>query len=137
MLLFKTAGTTINSVIANQKHAFYALPKGWIYGELSLISKNKNSCRKGEKQIQYIMYLDKMRPTNHEEIERYWPNNFGRWRYIADCFNVVVLKNPFNLDDVFEYNQLGPYKNITPAMKIHVEHEETITNYLRSIDAID
>lgn len=137
MLLFKTAGTTINSVIANQKHAFYGLPKGWFHGELALISKNKNSCRKGEKQIQHIMYLDKMRPTTHAEIERYWPNNFGRWRYIADCFNVVVLKRPFNLDDVLQYSQLSPYKNVTPAMKIHGEHEETIINYLRSTDAID
>lgn len=50
MLLFKTSGETYDSVIENKKHAFYIVPKGWKYGEIALVSKNKSSCRKGEKQ---------------------------------------------------------------------------------------
>jgi hypothetical protein len=137
MLLFKTAGDTFNSVLTNQKHAFLRTPKDWFSGEIALISKNRKDCKTGEKQIQHIMHLDKLRPTNHEEIERYWPNNFGRWKYIADCYKTVRLQKPFNLDDILEYNELRPYKNITPAMKIHQEHEETIYKYLKSINAIE
>ena len=135
MLLFKTAGDTINSVVSNQRHAFLRIPKDWYKREIILISKNRKDCRKDEKQIQHIMYLDEMRPTSHQEIEKYWPNNFGRWKYIAICSKSTKLQKPFDLDDIIEYNKLLPYKNITPAMKIHSEHEDTIFNHLRSINA--
>lgn len=137
MLLFKTAGDTFNSVIANQKHAFFRIPKNWESREIVLVSKNKKYCRKGEKQIQYIMFLDDLRRTTQEEIEIYWPNNFGRWKFIADCNTTTKLKKPFNLEDIIEYAQLQPYKNITPAMKIYHNHEMIIIEYLKSINAID
>lgn len=137
MLLFKTAGDTFNSVVSNQKHAFYRIPKNWQSGEIALVSKNKKDCRIGEKQIQHIMRLERMRPATHAEIEKYWPNNFGRWKYIADCFQTVRLQKPFNLDDIIDYNELKVYKNVTPAMKISLMHEQVILNYLNSINAIN
>lgn len=137
MLLFKTAGDTINGVLFHQKHAFYSRPKDYYQGEIALISKNRKDCRKEEKQIQHIMYLNDMRFSNHEEIERYWPNNFGRWRFIADCYDMTILKTPFNLDDIIDYNQLRPYKNMTPAQKILPVYEQIILDYLKNINAVD
>ena len=134
MLLFKTAGDTFNGVIVNEKHAFFRIPKDWETGEIVLISKNKKDCKNGEKQIQYITFLKTLRPTNHSEVERYWPGNFGRWKYIADCFGTKRLTKAFNLDDVLK-GDIRVYKNITPAMKIHSEHEVKVLSYLRSINA--
>jgi 5-methylcytosine-specific restriction protein A len=84
MLLFKTSANTINSVVANQKHAFKGQPQNWESGEIILVSKNRNDCRPGEKKIQYIMFLDNIRQTGDKEFEKYWPNNKRRWKYIAD-----------------------------------------------------
>src|SRR5215203_5764808 len=123
MLLFKTSGKTFNSVISNQKHAFKGRPE-WETGEIIIVSKNKNSCRKDEKQIQYIMYLDKFRITNDDEIERYWPNNKGRWKYIVDCYNTVRLQKPFNIEDVVGEEHFMEYGPVVTFKKIGSEHEE-------------
>jgi hypothetical protein len=135
MLLFKTAGDTFNSVVENEKHAFFRIPKDWQSGEIVLISKNKKDCRIGDKQIQYITFLKTLRSTSHSEIEGYWPGNFGRWKYIADCYGTKRLSKGFNLDDLFK-GDIRVYKNITPAMKIHNNHEEKILSYLRSLEAL-
>src|SRR4051812_31939052 len=103
MLLFKTSGKTINSVIANQKHAFNSQPKEWEPGEIILVSKNRTDCKPAEKQIQYIMFLETIRKANDKEFEKYWPGNKGRWKYMADCSKTVRLQKPFNIDEV-----LGP-----------------------------
>ena len=85
MFLFKTSGDTFKSVIKNQKHAYGFEPRNWAKNELVLVSKNKNDCEKGEKQIQYIMRLDNVRKLRIGEIEKYWPgNNKDRWKYLND-----------------------------------------------------
>jgi hypothetical protein len=136
MLLFKTSGLTLGAVIYHQKHAFHGQLKRTIPGELILVSKNVKDCRKDEKQIQYIMYLEALRDTSHAEIETYWPGNFGRWKYIVDCYDTTPLQQPFNLHDLLDYNETRVYKNVTPAMKIRPEHEILILNYLRQTGAI-
>ena len=99
MLLFKTSGATLRSVIANQRHAFLNRPKRWCPGELILVSKNRTDCRAGEKQIQYVMVLDDIRPVRQGEVKEYWPGNEGRWRFIAVCHGAAAVAEPFDLVD--------------------------------------
>ena len=77
MYLFKTSGKTFQSVIKNQKHAFFGKPKDWHVGELVLVSKNKGDCQSREKQIQYTMTLRDVRLLRPGEAEQYWPGNRG------------------------------------------------------------
>jgi hypothetical protein len=137
MLLFKTSGKTINSVVANQKHAFKGRPNNWEPGEIILVSKNRNDCRPGEKQIQYIMFLDQIRETNDEEFEKYWPNNKGRWKYIADCTKTVRLQRPFNIEEVLGPASFQKYGPVVTFKKVDPIDEQLITKYLKSIKALD
>jgi len=100
MYLFKTSGKTFDSVISHQKHAFNSMPRDWFRGEIVLVSKNVADCLPGEKQIQYIMKIDRIRATSQDELERYWPGNKGTWKYIADCYDSCKLDHPFNLKDI-------------------------------------
>ena len=102
MFIFKTSGATYSSVIANQKHAFRQKPRQWKPGELILVSKNKNDCVPGEKQIHYTMRFKTIREAPQEEIESLWPGNKGRWKYIFECDSTELLPSPFNLQDILE-----------------------------------
>ncbi len=85
MLLFKTSGRTLGSVVANQCHAFRGQPKDWARGEVVLVSKNRGDCAPGEKQIQHVMRLVTVRPLRPGESERLWPGTEGRWRFLVPC----------------------------------------------------
>jgi hypothetical protein len=137
MLLFKTSGKTFNSVITNQKHAFKGQPKNWKTGEIILISKNRNYCKPEEKQIQHMMFLDQIRRTNDKEFEKYWPNNKGHWKYIADCFKPVILQKPFNILEIVGQEYFHDYGRVQTSKKISPKHENLILNYLKSINALD
>ncbi len=100
MYIFKTSGATFDSVIRNQKHAFRNKPRDWQPEEIVLVSKNKGDCAPREKQISFTMRLKEIRGTGDDEIERYWPGNPGRWKYIVDCTGTEAVPTPFNLDDV-------------------------------------
>ena len=43
------------------------------------------------------MYLNNIRPISHDESERYWPGNLGRWKYIVDGYGIINLSKSFNL----------------------------------------
>ena len=98
MLLFKTSGKTFNSVIKNEKHAFSSMPRIWSPNELVLVSKNKADCNYREKQIQYTMRLSDIRPLQYGEVEKYWPGNEGRWKYLVLCKSTKLISQPFNLE---------------------------------------
>ena len=100
MFIFKTSGATFDSVIYNQKHAFRNQPTNLREGHLIIVSKNKNDCTEGEKQIQYRMFVDKVERVTPVEIEKYWPGNGDRWNYIVHCSKTVRLETPFDLVDV-------------------------------------
>jgi hypothetical protein len=136
MLLFKTSGETLNSVIANQKHAFKTKPSDWSAGEIILVSKNKGDRRIGEKQIQYIMFLDSIRRSNDEEFETYWPGNRGRWKYMADCSKTVQLQTPFNIEDVLGSENSHRYRSIQTFGKLDPVHEQVIEKHLRAMGAL-
>ena len=137
MLLFKTSGKTINSVVANQKHAFKGQPKIWEAGEIILVSKNRTDCRPREKQIQHIMFLDKIRETDDDEFEKYWPNNKGRWKYIADCTKTIRLQNPFNIEEILGPASIQNYGPVMTFKKVEHSDEQLITKHLKSINALD
>lgn len=135
MYIFKTSEETFDSVITNQKHAFASLPANWFNGEIVLVSKNKKSCKPGEKQIQYIMRLENIRLTTNLEIDKYWPNNHDRWKYIVDCFKTVKLSKSFNLEDLIDDAAIE-YKPVVTFKKIEPDHEKAIEQYLKGINAI-
>ena len=137
MLLFKTSGNTFDSVIANQKHAFKGHPKNWEAGEIILISKNKTFCKPKEKQIQYIMFLDNIRQTNHDEFEKYWPNNQKRWKYIADCSSCLNLQKSFNILELVGQEFFHDYGRVQTFKKKDPKHEVLLLNFLKSINALD
>lgn len=129
MYLFKTAGSTFDSVITNQKHAFKAKPSDWSQGETVLVSKNLADCIAGEKQIQCVMKLKQIRQAKQDELEGLWPGNAGRWNYIADCCEAIKLSRPFNLVDILgdgcrEYGPVMTFK------KISREHEAILNTFL-------
>lgn len=125
MYLFKTSGATFNSVIENQKHAFPGAPQLWNKGEVVIVSKNSNDCIPGELQIQYTMKMQSVRPATDEEVERYWPGNSGRWRYIVDCSDTERINLPFNLQDVIG-DSYSRYRTVINFKRFAREDEEKI-----------
>lgn len=129
MYLFKTSGSTFESVIKNQKHAFKHAPKEWYKGEIILVSKNTKDCKGGEKQIQYTMKLDNIRKVTDNEINDLWPGNEGRWHYIADCVETAVVSTPFNLDEIIG-DEAKRYAPIVTFKRVEDSHEEPILKHL-------
>jgi len=129
MLLFKTSGDTIESVVRNQKNAFLNEPRRWFVGELVLISKNKNDCKKSERQIQFISEIEDIRPASTGEVEKYWPGNEGRWNFIVLLRNTRKVPS-FNLEDAIGEYQAQIYKQVISYKKFEAEHEDKILRYL-------
>jgi len=136
MYIFKTSGETFESVIKNQKHAFKGKPKDWKIGELVLVSKNMKDLRGDEKQIQYIMKIEDIREATDDEIEKYWPGNKGRWKYIVDCYDTVKLDDSFNLKDDVLGSEVKRYDPIVTFGKIKQEHEIKIRDFLDSMNIL-
>lgn len=132
MYLFKTSGETFASVIANQKHAFVAIPRDWCRGELVLVSKNKSDCSQTEKQIQYVMRLDNIRLLEPGETDRYWPGNEGRWKYLVECTDIKRISQPFNLADILG-DEARVYAPVMTFKRLSPEHEQVIGDYLHKI----
>lgn len=129
MLLFKTSGATLDSVVKNQKHAFERRPRHWHIGEIVLVSKNRRDCDRCERQIQYVMTLDSIRSIVPGESERYWPGNEGRWRYLVLCRDTKRISRPFDLRDALgasekEYRAVMTFKRLTP------DHEAKLRYFL-------
>jgi len=135
MYLFKTSGKTFDSVIKNQKHAFSSMPRDWHPNEIVLVSKNKADCNYGEKQIQYTMRLVDIRPLRPGEVEKYWPGNEGRWKYLVICENTKIINQPFNLEDILGEDARS-YAPVMTFRKFDPEHEKIVEDYLRKIGSL-
>jgi hypothetical protein len=126
MYLFKTSGSTFQSVIKNQKHAFINLPSKLKPGDLILVSKNKADCVDGEKQIQYTMRYEGARTANDSEISILWPGNSGRWNWIIDCNDTKALSAPFDLEEVIGQVQYLHYRNVQTFCPIRPEDADKL-----------
>ena len=135
MYLFKTSGTTINSVIQNGRHAFASAPRDWSSGELVLVSKNKRDCRLSEKQIQFTMVLRDVRRIVPGEAERFWPGNEGRWNFLVLCDDVREILEPFDLQDVpgIDPNHYAP---VVTFKRFDPNDERNMETYLRRVGAL-
>ncbi|MBM3224444.1 MAG: DUF4268 domain-containing protein, partial [Candidatus Tectomicrobia bacterium] len=129
MFLFKTSGATLASVVKNQKHAFKGYPRDWDVGEVVLISKNIADCGRGERQIQYVMALDSIRPIEPGESERYWPGTEGRWHYLVQCRDTQRINHPFNLQEALGVSATE-YKAVMTFKRFNPEHERRIRAFL-------
>ena len=132
MYIFKTSGQTYDSVVRNQRHAFLGKPRNWYPGEWVLVSKNKRDCRHGEKQIQFIMMIDDIRPLREGEAEALWPGNEGRWEYLVIGKGGKHLRLPFDLADA-----IGPirddqgYHGVVTFKRLPFDEEQRVLEYLR------
>jgi 5-methylcytosine-specific restriction enzyme A len=132
MQIFKTSGNTFASVIANECHAFKHHPRMQI-GEIVLISKNRTDLRKGEKQIAHYAILDEISETTNEEIERLWPGNAGRWKFIVRFACVVELDAPFDLADVLGDARAKHYRPVVTSAPVGPEDAEKIEKLIHTI----
>lgn len=130
MYLFKTSGATFASVVDNQKHAFRGHPRDWHVGEIVLVSKNRADCGKSERQIQYTMALESIRPIKPGESERYWPRTEGRWRYLVECRDTRRIIKPFNLDEALGI-AAREYSPVMTFTRLKQEHEEQVRAFLK------
>jgi len=133
MFLFKTSGATLASVVKNQKHAFSNRPRDWHSGEIVIISKNRADCSKSERQIQYVMKIDYIRPIEPGESELYWPGTEGRWRHLVQCRETQRISHPFNLQEALgacakEYSTVMTFK------RFDSDHEAQIRAFLKHVE---
>lgn len=129
MFLFRTSGDTLDSVLSHEKHASRGTPREWDPDEVVLISKNRRDCLTEERQIKAVSKLRRIRNARQVEIDRYWPGNTGRWRYIFDCHGTQKLTSPFDLRDVLSNaRRYGP--GAQEFIRILPEHEVEIVNFL-------
>ena len=131
MYIFKTSGETFNSVIENKKHAFKSCPSDYHRGEIALISKNKSSLNKDEKEIKYAMRIKEIREATSSEIENYWPGHGNKWKYIVDMYDRMEFLIPINLDDVVDTKQ-GFYKGIQTYRKVKEKDKQDFLSYIDS-----
>lgn len=131
MYLFKTSGKTFDGVIRHQKHAFSHKPRAY-FGEIALISKNKVDCSKNEKQIQYIMEIEQIRPLRPGESEKYWSGTEGRWKYLVIGRNMKQISKPFNLEEVIG-DRARLYGPVVTFKKVELEDEKRICDYLHRV----
>ena len=129
MYIFKTSGATFEGVIDHQRHAFVSKPGDWNPEEYALISKNRRDLSAGEKQIQYIMKIRDIRPIRPGEAEEYWPGNEGRWKYIVECYDIVRIPQPFNLNEVLK-DRAVKYRPAVSFKKLDDEDEKDILDHL-------
>jgi hypothetical protein len=134
MFVFKTSGTTIGSVVANQRHAFVSQPKDWNRRELILVCKTRVDLAPGEKQIQYTMRFSAIRLLKPGEAERYWPGTEGRWKYIVECTETHRLRRPFELSEAIGANAQS-YAPVVTFKKCPKSDEALLVEFLRQADA--
>ena len=132
MYLFKTSGETFKSVIKNQKHAFRGQPTDWHQGEIVLVSKNKCDLGRNEKQISYVMKIERFRPLSNAECEEYWPGNYGRWNWIVDCCETKELVKAFNLNVVIGAEAARKFNSVMTFRKLERESEEKVLAYIQN-----
>jgi len=81
------------------------------------------------------MQLVEIRRLSSGEVERYWPGNEGRWKYLFVCDNTELINQPFNLEDILG-EEYRPYWPIMTYRKINPEHEHKIVEYLRKVGTV-
>jgi hypothetical protein len=130
MFLFKTSGRTLGSVVANQKHAFRGKPSLWDRDEIVLISKNRQDCALGEKQIQYVARLATIRPLRAGEAELLWPGNEGRWKYLVNFRHTRRLVHPFDLQEVLGRDAEVYGRGLIAFARVAPDHDRRIREFL-------
>lgn len=137
MYILKTSGATIVNVIKYQKHAFKNKPKEWCSGELALISKNKNDCQRGEKQIQYITKLNNIRELRPGEAENLWPGSEGRWDYLVKCGDMQQISEPFDISDIIgKEKYTNEYSSVVCFKRLPSCDEELVREHISKTGTI-
>lgn len=136
MLLFKTSGATIDSVVKNEKHAFLREPKSWTPGEIVLISKNHRYLKTNEKQIQYTSILENIRRLNPGEADQYWPGNENRWEWLVELTQTALVVQPFNLKDVLGVRKSAHYGPAEQYAYVKQDDEKLIISHLDRVGTV-
>jgi len=135
--IFKTSGETYGSAIGNQKHAFLGMPKEWYPGEWVLVSKNRRDCKRGEKQIQFIMMIDDIRSLRPGEAQKLWPGNESRWKYLVEGKDGSHVRRPFDLADIIGWKKYyKEYHGVVTFKRLPHDDEDKVMEHLKKSDTI-
>lgn len=102
MFLFKASGKTYMRVVRRGTHAFAHAPTEVNRDELVLLSKNREDCRPGERQIRFVGKIHEVRVALPSELDHFFPGMDAakRWQYTIRLYNVFPVPEPFDLAQV-------------------------------------
>jgi len=131
MILFKASGKTYRRVVTRALHAFPFSPAEVLAHELVLLSKNRQDCRNGEGQIQYLAKLLSVEPATAAELEQYFPGvNAGeRWKYVARLYWSRPLEHAFSLFHVDGLNHRR-YDTVQEFARVDAGDELLLLDFL-------
>lgn len=129
MHVFKVSGATICNVVMKQRFALPLAPKNLYPGDTVVLVKRKLDRVPGEKQIQYVMTVERVRKASRKEINSHFPGGADRWTHLVD-FSDIRAVVPFNLEDAIgdgaqDYRPVVNFKHVPP------NHEYRIGLFIR------
>ena len=98
MLLLKTSFKNLPGVLTHSKHASDRYPSAGP-GDLVLIAITRTTLPKGEKSIQHVARLGRVRRDTSNESSAIWGGT--GWFYIIELDDIRDV-DPFNLEEVQE-----------------------------------
>ena len=124
MILIKNTADTLGQVIANMRSASNTLPGKVQHGDIVLVAQTKNTLKKGEKSIRYVMYFDESYEDVSNESEALWGK---KWKYIIKCFGIRSVE-AFDIEDiqVSKHN----YKAVVTHCSLLKEDEEAVLDWI-------
>jgi hypothetical protein len=106
MFLFKASGKTYRRVARGAVHAFPHPPSDANADEVVFLSKNREDCRLGERQIRFAARIRDIRPARPSELESLFPGVSAeeRWKSVIRLYCVREIQNPFDLAQIKRFN---------------------------------
>lgn len=124
MLLIKTSIATLEAVLREAKHALHLRPQGLEFGDIILIAQTKDSLRRKQKAIRWIMNYVQIYKDVNDESDKIWGKH---WPYIIEGDNVRSVE-PFNIEDIQITNK--HYGSAQAFSPINPEDESAILQWI-------
>lgn len=133
MFLFKASGKTYMRVVRRGTHAFAHSPTEVNRDELVLLSKNREDCRPGEHQIQFVGKIDEVRLASPSELDEFFPgvDAAERWQYAIRLYNVFPVPAPFDLAHVPGLNEVH-YRTVQGFSRLSDDDQAALVTFLIS-----
>jgi hypothetical protein len=131
MYLFKASGKTYKRVAKGAVHAFPFPPTEANPDEFVLLSKNREDCRLGEKQIRFAARIRDVRPARPSELENLFPGVSAeqRWRSVIRLYNVCEFQRPFDLSQIAAFGAKH-YRTVQGFARIREPDSKALVSFL-------